>query len=267
MGSRPMSPSGGALLYPPKGWVGVVAVRRRPYSPRWVSAEGSRRIFLQQAQSVTQWASFMQTNSPGAPLGRDIVSRAVGHPATATPQLKSRQCGAPTGHLQGTMLQADSAGKELQASAQWPGNCMPPVKQHRFPQPLRPGWCTTSELLPPRVPRCCKSGQNTLGVDPWKLAERSPPHGGSVWQLPSKSRPFRPPLGGAPVEGEFFSPSAQSVSKQASSSVQLIRHAGGVKRPCHAKLHPYPLAGLLPTSSSTGVYCHSLPRLSGRAHA
>ncbi|CAE7206499.1 unnamed protein product [Symbiodinium natans] len=48
-----------------------------------------RKLFFSKRESVTQWVSFMQTNSPGAPLGRDIVSRAVGHPATAKPQLKS----------------------------------------------------------------------------------------------------------------------------------------------------------------------------------
>ena len=134
-------------------------------------------------------------------MGRDIVSRAVGHPATAKPQLKSWEAVHPQAiyrELCYSYCHSYSAGRSCDLSPK-AGKLDAPSEAALFPQPPRPGWCTASELLPPRVPGCYISGQNTPGVDPWKLAESSPHHGGSIWQLPSKSPSI--PASLAPVVG------------------------------------------------------------------
>ena len=121
--------------------------------------------FLQQARErYPVGVLHAKTNSPGAPLGRDTVSRAVGHPATAKPQLTSWECVHPrpsTGNYVTATHQEEFATAALRLGKDAPREAA------QFPQPPRPGWCIASELLPPKVQGCCISGQNTLEVDPY----------------------------------------------------------------------------------------------------
>ena len=58
-----------------------------PHGTNWANTTGE--FFFSKRESVTQWASIMQMNLPGAPKGRDIVSRAGRPTCYGKPQLKA----------------------------------------------------------------------------------------------------------------------------------------------------------------------------------
>ena len=153
------------------------------------------RNFLQQAQKRYPVGVLHANEFARSPFGARHCLSGSRSPCYGKTTAQKLGSGAPTGHLQGTMLQLLPqllSRKELRPQPNAPSEAA------LFPQPPRPGWCTASELLPPRVPGCYISGQNTPGVDPWKLAESSPHHGGSIWQLPSKSPSIPASLGRGP---------------------------------------------------------------------
>ena len=153
-------------------------------------------FFFSKRRALPSGRPSCKTNSPGAPLGRDIVSRAVGHPATAKPQLKSREVVHPQAIYRELCYKQTQQGRSCSLSPK-AGKLDAPSEAALVSAASSAGVVHNQRTSSPKGPRVLQIWSKHAWGDPWKLAESSPHHGAIFGNYSPKARPFRLPWEGS----------------------------------------------------------------------